>query len=69
VFIDDVLVAKPKDFGFFGESGSQGEGRHTPGLTAACQQLFREDMQRLVTKAVRGELSKSDGVEAGARTD
>jgi hypothetical protein len=38
-------------------------------LTAACQQLFREDMQRLVTKAVRGELSKSDGVEAGARTD
>lgn len=65
VFIDDVLVAKPKDFGFFGKTGSQGKGRYTPWLTQDNQDLFREDVRRLVSKAVRGELSSADGVFVG----
>ena len=66
VFVDDVLVAKPKDFGFFGTSGSQGEGRYTPWLTQANQDLFREDMRRLIAKAVEGKLASTDGVAADA---
>lgn len=65
VFVDGILVAKPKDFGFFGTSGSQGEGRYTPWLTQPSQERFRDDMRRLVGKAVRGELSSTDGVQAG----
>ena len=42
VFVDDVLVAKPKDFGFFGERGSQGAGRYTPWLDGTGHALFQE---------------------------
>lgn len=69
VFVDDVLVAKPKDFGFFGESGSQGAGRYTPWRTQESQDRFRDDLRRLVGKAVRGELSSEDGVDAAQGGD
>ena len=59
VFVNEVLVAKPKDFGFFGKSGSQGAGRYTPWLKPENQMRFREDMGRIVKQALRGELSAS----------
>ena len=62
VFIEDVLVARPKDFGFFGDTGSQGSGRYTPWLEQASRERFRADMERLVAKALAGELSAEDGV-------
>ena len=65
VFVNDVLVAKPKDFGFFGETGAQGAGRYTPWLNADNQARFRDDMLRLVGQAVRGELTSEHGVTAG----
>ena len=55
VFVDEVLVAKPKDFGFFGTNGSQGAGRYTPWLRDESQEMFRKDMQRAIGRALRGE--------------
>ncbi len=66
VFVNDVLVAKPKDFGFFGSGGSQGQGRYTPWLNAENQGRFRADMSRIVGQAVRGELSSVAAVKVDA---
>jgi thiol-disulfide isomerase/thioredoxin len=48
IFVDDVLVATPNDFGFYGNSGSQG-GRYSPWVrNAASQERFRADLKRMV---------------------
>jgi len=57
VFVNDVLVAKPKDFGFFGEGGSQGSGRYTPWLNAESQARFKADLQDILERAVRGDFA------------
>lgn len=62
VFVNEVLVAKPKDFGFFGERGSQGAGRYTPWLDPASHERFQEDLERFLNLALAGELEA--GVEA-----
>jgi cytochrome c biogenesis protein CcmG, thiol:disulfide interchange protein DsbE len=48
VFVDDVLVAKPKDFGFFGKGEGPDEGRYTPLQSAASHDLFRADLARVM---------------------
>ena len=30
IFVNDILVAKPKDFGFYGKGEGGGDGRYTP---------------------------------------
>lgn len=56
IFVDDVLIAKPKDFGFFGKSGSQGAGRYTPWRNADSQARFAADLERCVRQALAGRL-------------
>jgi cytochrome c biogenesis protein CcmG/thiol:disulfide interchange protein DsbE len=48
VFVDDVLVAKPKDFGFFGKGEGPDEGRYTPLQSAKSHELFRADLARVM---------------------
>ena len=64
VFVNDILIAKPKDFGFFGESGSQGEGRYTPWKDAANHEKFERDLTQMVALILRGE-SRRVEVEFG----
>jgi thiol-disulfide isomerase/thioredoxin len=48
IFVDDVLVATPNDFGFYGNSGGTG-GRYSPWVrNAASQERFRADLTRMV---------------------
>jgi thiol-disulfide isomerase/thioredoxin len=53
VFVDDVLVAKPNDFGFFG----QGEkaGRYTPWRNADNQARFKADLTRMIDTILAGK--------------
>ena len=52
VFVDDVLVARPRDFGFFAE-GEKG-GRYTPWRDAASQEKFKKDLARMVDLVLAG---------------
>jgi thiol-disulfide isomerase/thioredoxin len=64
VFVDGVLIAKPKDFGFYGESGSQGTGRYTPWLRAESKARFRSDLFEHVVRALRGDEVAGSAVDA-----
>lgn len=60
VFVNEVLIARPKDFGFFGESGSQGAGRYTPWLNEESHERFSQDLDRTLRQAMSGELEAFD---------
>jgi thiol-disulfide isomerase/thioredoxin len=54
VFVDDVLVARPKDFGFKGED-DKSAGLYVPWQQPANQQRFKSDLRRMVEMRLRGE--------------
>jgi thiol-disulfide isomerase/thioredoxin len=54
IFVDDVLVATPKDFGFYGKGEGAGEGRYAPIRSAASHERFRADLARLIALVLAG---------------
>jgi len=52
VFVDDVLVASPREFGYFGEV--EGSGRYAPWRDAANQARFRADLTRMIDLILAG---------------
>src|SRR4029077_15738603 len=54
VFVDDVLVARPKDFGFGGADDVSG-GLYVPGLDPVSQRRFKDDLRRAVARRLAGE--------------
>jgi thiol-disulfide isomerase/thioredoxin len=54
VFVDDVLFARPKDFGFGGAEDVSG-GLYVPWLDPANQRRFKDDLRRSVTRRLAGE--------------
>ena len=48
IFVEDVLVAKPKDFGFYGKGEGGGEGRYTPWKDAGSHERYRSDLKRMI---------------------
>ena len=54
VFVDDVLVARPKDFGFSGQEDTS-KGMYVPWREQASQQRFKADLRRMVEMRLRGE--------------
>jgi len=54
VFVDDVLFARPKDFGFGGEEDTSG-GLYVPWLDPANQRRFKDDLRKAVTRRLAGE--------------
>jgi cytochrome c biogenesis protein CcmG/thiol:disulfide interchange protein DsbE len=52
VFVDDVLVAVPRDFGYFGEV--QGSGRYAPWRNADNQAKFKADLIRMIDLILAG---------------
>jgi thiol-disulfide isomerase/thioredoxin len=61
VFVGDVLVAQPKDFGAFGEKG----GKYAPWRDTANQEKFKKDLALTIDMLLRGETVKGDSVESG----
>jgi thiol-disulfide isomerase/thioredoxin len=71
VFVDDILVAKPKDFGFYGKgaggaSEGDGEGRYTPWRDAKSHERFRADLERMLDQVLSGK-SQTVRSEVAAR--
>ena len=53
VFVDDVLVAVPRDFGYFGEK--EGTGRYAPWRNADNQAKFKADLIRMIDLILAGK--------------
>lgn len=54
IFVDDVLVATPKDFGFYGKGEGAGDGRYAPLKSAASHERFRADLSRMIELILAG---------------
>jgi thiol-disulfide isomerase/thioredoxin len=55
IFVDDVLVATPKDFGFYGKGEGGRDGRYAPLKSAASHQRFRADLSRMIHLVLAGD--------------
>jgi thiol-disulfide isomerase/thioredoxin len=53
VFVDDILVAAPREFGYFGEV--EGSGRYAPWRSEASQAKFKSDLVRMIDLILAGE--------------
>ena len=53
MFVDDVLVAVPRDFGYFGEV--EGTGRYAPWRNADNQAKFKTDLIRMIDLILAGK--------------
>ena len=70
IFVDDVLLAKPKDFGFYGKGEGPDNGRYAPWVkNAANHEKFRADLTRMIdlTLAGKTEAARAAGVSAQER--
>ena len=52
VFLDDVLVASPREFGYFGEK--DGTGRYAPWKNADSRARYKADLVRMVDLVLAG---------------
>jgi thiol-disulfide isomerase/thioredoxin len=61
IFVGDVLVATPKDFGFFGRGEGENVGRYTPLKSAASHERFRADLTRMIdlVRSGAGDLARA----------
>ncbi len=54
IFVDDVLVATPKDFGFYGAAEGGGGGRYASFPSAAGEERFRSDLAQMIALVLAG---------------
>jgi thiol-disulfide isomerase/thioredoxin len=66
VFVDDVLVAVPRDFGYFGEV--EGTGRYAPWRNADNQAKFKADLVRMIDLILVGKKDIVAREHAGANS-
>ncbi len=52
IFVDDVLVASPREFGYFGDV--DGSGRYAPWRDAKSQAKFKVDLSRMISLILAG---------------
>lgn len=55
IFVDDILVATPKDFGFYGKGEGENAGRYAPWRSAASHERFRADLDRMLREVLAGK--------------
>ena len=66
IFVDDVLVATPDDFGFYGGGRTAG-GRYAPLKSAASHDRFRADLARMIEQILAGRKDAARAQAAPAR--
>ena len=69
IFVDDVLVATPKDFGFFGKGEGKAEGRYAPLKSAASHERFRADLTRMLKLILAGDRASARAQAAAPDSD
>ncbi|MEO8195258.1 MAG: TlpA disulfide reductase family protein [Thermoanaerobaculia bacterium] len=68
IFVGDILVATPKDFGFYGKGEGDRVGRYSPWRSAASHERFRADLTRMVKEVLDGkkEALRAERTPSGA---
>jgi thiol-disulfide isomerase/thioredoxin len=66
IFVNDVLVATPKDFGFYGPGEGDNHGRYAPIREAAGQTKFRADLSKVISLIVAGQTAAANALAAPA---
>ena len=66
VFVNDVLVATPNDFGFYGTDDAHEGGRYAPIMRAEGQQRFRSDLDRMLKLTLAGDTRGARAIAAPA---
>lgn len=59
IFVNDVLIATPKDFGFYGKGEGEGQGRYAPIKSAASHERFRTDLERMIELILAGRMEEA----------
>ena len=67
VFVDGVLVAAPRDFGYFGEV--EGTGRYAPWRKAESQAKFQADLTHMVDLILAGKRDVVSREHAGTSSE
>jgi thiol-disulfide isomerase/thioredoxin len=67
IFVDDVLVATPNDFGFYGKDEKGEGGRYAPLKSAAAHERFRSDLTRMIELLLAGRKADARAVASPAR--
>ena len=63
IFLDDILIAAPRDFGYFGEK--EGTGRYAPWRNAENQAKFKADLTRMIDLILAGKKDTVSREHAG----
>jgi thiol-disulfide isomerase/thioredoxin len=68
IFVDDVLVATPNDFGFYGKGETGSGGRYAPLKSAEAHERFRTDLTRMIELILAGrkEAARAQAAPASA---
>jgi thiol-disulfide isomerase/thioredoxin len=66
IFVDDVLVATPNDFGFYGKDEKEEGGRYAPLKSAQAHDRFRGDLTRMIDLLLAGQKDAARAVAAPA---
>jgi thiol-disulfide isomerase/thioredoxin len=66
IFLDEVLIAAPRDFGYFGEK--EGTGRYAPWRNADNQAKFKADLSRMIDLILAGKKDAVSRERAGTST-
>jgi thiol-disulfide isomerase/thioredoxin len=66
--VDDVLVATPNDFGFYGKGQKEEGGRYAPLKSAAAHERFRGDLKRMIGLLLAGRTDAARAQAAPAKS-
>ena len=69
IFVGDVLVATPKDFGFYGTGEGADGGRYTPLRSAKSHERLRADLKRMIDLLLAGRTAEARTHAADAGED
>jgi thiol-disulfide isomerase/thioredoxin len=67
IFVDDVLVATPNDFGYYGKGETEAGGRYAPLKSAAAHERFRSDLASMIRLILAGRTEEARSQAAPAK--
>lgn len=67
IFVDEILVATPKDFGWYGKGEGEGEGRYAPLKSAQSHERFRGDLAKILRLTLAGRTADARAVAPSQR--
>ena len=66
IFVGDVLVATPNDFGFYGKGEAESGGRYAPLKSVEAHERFQSDLRRMLALLLAGDAEGARAVASPA---